>query len=122
MFLTVASSPLHGQGCFVTAPVPAGEPVARAKLLIFPPEEMGLLFETHLKNYLFHLRDGIPKDGPFYTALAMGPISFCNHSTEPNCDFALDEAAAQITLTARRALVQDEEVTIDYGDYAEEII
>ena len=122
MFLKVDRSPLHGQGCFATKQVAAGEEVARAKLLMFPPEEMKLLFRTHLKHYLFYLKDGLPSDGPFHTALAMGPISFCNHSDDPNCDFSLDEAAAEITLTARRALAQNEEITIDYGEWAEEII
>lgn len=122
MFLKVSRSPLHGQGCFTTRELGSGEVVADARLLIFPPTETDSLFQTSLKNYLFYLRDGEPADGPFYSALAMGPISFCNHSGEANCDFSLDEEAARITLTARRNLRANEEITIDYGDYAEEII
>jgi SET domain-containing protein len=83
---------------------------------------MELLFRTHLKNYLFYLKDGANPDGPYHTALAMGPVSFCNHSADGNCDFALDEFAAEITLTARRDIAENEEITIDYGDYAERII
>ena len=52
----------------------------------------------------------------------MGPVSFCNHSDDPNCDFSVDEAAAEVVLTARRKLRRNEEITIDYGDYADEVI
>ena len=118
----MSHSPLHGQGCFTTREVAAGGLVAQTRLLIFPPDETRSLFQTSLKNYLFYVKDGEPEDGPFYSALAMGPVSFCNHSSEANCDFTLDEERADITLTARRALRQNEEITIDYGDYADEII
>ena len=81
---------------------PAGEIVAQGRVLVFPPEETELLFRTNLKNYLFYVRDGVTEDAPYYTALAMAPISFCNHSDEHNCDFRLDEKAEEITLVARR--------------------
>ena len=122
MFLKVSRSPLHGNGCFATRDVPAGEIVAQGRVLIFPPQETELLFQTNLKNYLFYVRDGVTEDAPYYTALAMAPISFCNHSDEYNCDFRVDEKAEEITLVARRAIAANEEVTINYGDYAEKII
>jgi SET domain-containing protein len=122
LFVTVCRSPLHGHGCFTTREVPAGEVVARTRMLVFPPEETELLLRTGLKNYLFYLRSGPTSEGPFHSALAVGPISFCNHSAEPNCSFQLDEEGSEITLTARRALRQNEEITIDYGDYAAEIV
>ena len=121
MFLTIARSRVHGNGCFTTRDFAAGEVVARARILIFPPEETEAFLRTSLKNYLFFLRDG-PTDDVFFSALAMGPVSFCNHSATPNCDFALDEQAAEITITARQPLDRNEEITIDYGDYAGEII
>ncbi len=99
-----------------------GDTLGTNRVLVFPPEETGHLFETRLKNYLFFVKDGEKSEAPFHSALAMGPISFCNHSADPNCDFHLDDAAGEITLTARRALRAGEEVTIDYGDYAEEIL
>jgi uncharacterized protein len=122
VFLKVARSPLHGQGCFTTRAVRSGDIVARAPVLMFPPKETELLFRTNLKNYLFYVRDGVTEDAPFHTALAMGPMSFCNHSGEASCDFRIDEKAGEIVLTARRDLEQNEEITIDYGDYAEEIV
>ena len=122
MFLKVSRSELHGQGCFTTREVMAGDTLGTNRILVFPPEQTRHLFATHLKNYLFFVKDGGKPDVPFFSALAMGPISFCNHSAEPNCDFQLDEAIGEITLTARRAIRADEEITIDYGDYAEEIL
>jgi SET domain-containing protein len=122
VLLKVARSPLHGHGCFATRDVKAGEVVARGRLLIFPPEETEHLFRTNLRNYLFYVRDGASEDPPYYTALAMGPMSFCNHAEDPTCDFSIDEAAAEMTLTARRPIAEGDEVTISYGDYAEEIV
>ena len=122
VFVEVSRSKLHGQGCFTTREVGKGEVVAKCRLLQFPPDETAALMRTGLKNYLFYLKDGDPAEGPFFSALAMGPASFCNHSAEPNCDFSTDEAAGEITLLARRDLRRHEEVTIDYGDYAAEII
>jgi hypothetical protein len=122
LFVKVSRSPLHGQGCFTTCAVAAGERVAESRLLMFPPGDTALLLQTNLKNYLFFVKDGEPADGPFYSALAMGPVSFCNHSGDPNCAFHLDEAAAAITLVALRDLGANEEIRIDYGDYAEEIV
>ena len=121
MFLTIARSRVHGNGCFTTRDFAAGEGVARAHILIFPPAETETFLRTSLKNYLFFLRDG-PTDDVFFSALAIGPVSFCNHSATPNCDFVLDEQAAEITITARQPLDRNEEITIDYGDYAGEII
>lgn len=122
MFLKVSRSPLHGQGCFTTRAIAAGDIVARVRVLVFPPEETELLSKTSLKNYMFYVRDGATETGPYYTALAMGPVSFCNHDPDPNCSFLVDEAAGEIVLTADRDLPEDEEVTISYGDYADEIL
>jgi SET domain-containing protein len=122
LFLKVSRSPLHGQGCFATREVARGEVVASNRLLVFPPEQMETLFSTRLKEYLFYLRDGPDPDGAYHTALAMGPISFCNHSADPNCEFLLDEAAGEIRLVARQSIRENEEVTIDYGDYADVIV
>jgi len=122
LFLKVARSLLHGQGCFTTREFSAGEVVAQVRLLVFAPEETELLLRTQLKQYLFHLRDGPDAGGPFHSAVAMGPVNFCNHSADANCDFRIDEESAEVILIARRDLKQNEEITLDYGDYAETII
>lgn len=122
MRLKVSPSPLHGLGCFAVRSLAAGEVVAQTKLLVFPPEETENLMKTHAKNYLFFLRDGPTEDGPYFAGLAMGPMSFCNHSPQANCSFAVDEGTAEVVLTARQDIAPGEEITIDYGDYAEKII
>jgi SET domain-containing protein len=122
LFLKVAASRLHGQGCFTTRAVAPGDVVARSRVLIFPPQDTEVLLRTRMKNYVFYVRDGASAEAPPYSAAAMSPVSFCNHSSEPNCDFSIDERAEEIVLTARRPLAANEEITIDYGDYAEEII
>jgi hypothetical protein len=64
------------------------------------------------------------KDGPSRTARISrsgdGAVSFCNHSADANCDFAWTRST-EITLTRAR-YCEDEEITIDYGDYADHII
>jgi SET domain-containing protein len=123
LFVTVSRSELHGHGCFTTRAIDAGEEVAECRALLFPPEETAQLMQTNLKNYLFFVRDdAVVSDTRFHSALAMGPVSFCNHSAEATCDFHVDEAKATITLVARRPLAAHEEITIDYGDYAEAIL
>ncbi len=122
MLLKISRSAVHGQGCFAIRPISPGEEVARVRILVFTPVESALLSQTSLKNYLFYVRDGDGETAPYYTALAMGPVSFCNHDPQPNCDFAVDEQAGEIALTANRPIADDEEITISYGDYAEEII
>jgi hypothetical protein len=122
VFVTVARSALHGHGCFATRAVAAREVVAIARLLIFPPEETELISRTRLKHYIFYVRDGVDEGPPYVTAVAMGPVSFCNHSFDPNCSFSIDEQAAEVTLIARRPIDRNEEITIDYGDYAEEVV
>jgi hypothetical protein len=122
VFVTVARSALHGHGCFATRAVESGEIVATARLLIFPPEETNLITRTRLKHYIFYVRDGVGEGPPYVTAVAMGPVSFCNHSSDPNCSFSIDEQAAEVTLVALRPIDRNEEITIDYGDYAEEVV
>ena len=120
--LTVGPSPLHGLGCFALRDIAAGEVISRCRFLAVTPRESEHLMRTNLKNYVFYLKDGDDEDGPYHCAVAMGPISFCNHSAEASCDFALSEEAGEITLTARRSIARGEELTIDYGDYAETIL
>lgn len=122
MSIEFGQSDLHGRGSFATRDMPAGTVVAREAILTFPPEESALLMQTRLRNYLFYLRDGHTEDGPFHSALAFGPVSLCNHATEPSCDFRLSEDQLTIELVARRGIASGEEITIDYGDYAKEII
>jgi SET domain-containing protein len=122
VLLKIGPSPLHGRGCFATRPISPGETVAVAPVLIFSPEETAHLFRTNLKNYLFYVKDGATPDGPFFTALALGPISLCNHAADPTCHFEIDENKGEIRLAAERRLADGEEITISYGDWAEEII
>jgi uncharacterized protein len=122
LLLKVSRSEVHGHGCFATRDIAEGEAVATARILVFPPEETERLFQTKLKHYVFFVRDGATEDSPFWTALALGPVSLCNHADDPACDFAIDEAAGEITLRARRTINEAEEITINYGDWAEEIV
>ena len=55
-------------------------------------------------------------------AVAFGEISMCNHSRKANADFTIDASARTVTLTARQAIAPDDEILIDYEEFADEII
>ena len=120
--LEIRRSPVHGHGCFAARAIGAGEVIARTRMLVLAPEETELVQRTSLKHFIFYVKDGPQADGPFHSALALGPVSFCNHSADANCSFVVDEAASELVLTARLQIGAGEEITIDYGDYAQEII
>ncbi|WP_343039104.1 SET domain-containing protein [Propylenella binzhouense] len=122
MGLAIAPSQVHGDGCFSTRCADPGELIAECPILILSPDEMEIVRRTSMKDYVFYLRDDEAGSQVPWCALAIGPISFINHDSDPTCDFALDEARGTIRLFARRPIRAREELTIDYGDYADEII
>ncbi|MGQ7791763.1 SET domain-containing protein [Faunimonas sp. B44] len=122
MGLAIAQSQLHGEGCFSTRPAARGDVIGTCPIMIFSPDEVELVRRTSMKDYVFYLKDGEAHDPAPWCALAIGPMSFLNHDPDPSCDFFIDENTETLCLVARRAIGAREELTIDYGDYAGEII
>jgi len=118
----VARSEIHGVGVFSDRSHSTGETVETSRILVLEADETTLLLTTRLRNYVFFLRLAPPGEEGFASALAAGNICFCNHAQDPSCAFDLDEAAGTIRLIARRFIRAGEELTIDYGEYAEEIV
>lgn len=119
--IEVRSSPIHGRGVFASRPIPGGAQFHTAHLLVFGTDQHAALQQTVASHYVFHFSDDPEGGDATITGLAMSPISFINHARNANCAFAIDKTAEQVSFTARRDIAAGEELTIDYGDFAEKI-
>lgn len=119
----IADSHIHGLGAYALGRYETGDLVDSNPIHILPPEEVGHVLHTELKRYIFYLRESGEDQDPdsCYALIAVGNISFCNHSKQPNCRFEIDEAASTIGIYALRTIVDGTELTIDYGDFARDI-
>ena len=118
--LSVASSSVHGRGLFAARAFQAGQALSVCPLLILSPDEVDALKATQVYNYIFHVAD--TPDGRMQAGVAFGPISLCNHSTVPNATFQVNGAEGYVVLTSTRAIRAGEEILIDYGDFAENVV
>ena len=116
----VKQSPLHGRGLYAAAALTAGSVIGSWPALILSAEDTAAVRATRLYHYVFYV-DETP-EGAMRAAVAFGPISMCNHSTEANAVFAVDADAMTVTLTAARDIGAGEEILIDYGDFATEAV
>lgn len=116
----VRSSPLHGRGLFAAAPIQQGTLIATYPILVLSTEDAARVKQTRLYHYVFHVDE--TEDGGVRTAVAFGDISMCNHSQDANASFLLDAGAQTIALKAVRDILPDEEILIDYEDFANEAI
>ncbi len=102
-----------GRGVVALTPFRAGELIDSAPVLVLPADERRIAERTRISNYWFYWQDGGEDD--WTAAIALGPVSLCNHSQAPNASFAADTDAGRIDLVALRDIEAGEEVTFDYG-------
>ena len=119
--IEVRSSAIHGRGVFAAEAIPAGSLFHVAELLIVDSAEHDALQGTLFRHYVFYVDDDPSGGERDVTGLAMSPISFINHSRSANAAFRVDGAARQIAFTATADIAAGEEITIDYGDFAEKL-
>ncbi len=119
--IEVRTSTIHGRGVFATGSIRQGESFHSAHLLVFPAAEYAALQRTAAAHYVFHVSEGPDGGSDTVNGLAMSPISFINHSRTANSIFALDPVGETIAFTALRDIGAGEELTIDYGDFAEKL-
>lgn len=119
----IAHSQIHGLGTFAQGQYESGALIDANPIHILDPDEVAHVLHTELKRYIFYLRESGADQDPdsCYALVALGNISFCNHSETPNCRFEIDEPAAVIRLYAERRLIDGTELSIDYGDFARDI-
>ena len=119
----IGNSFIHGLGAFASGSYEAGDLIEVNPVHILEPDEVAHVLHTDLKRYIFYLRESGTDENPdsCYALIAIGNISFCNHSDTPNCSFRIDETEAEITLYAECAIADGSELSIDYGDFARDI-
>lgn len=117
--IEVRTSNIHGRGVFASQPIEKGQMFHLAHLLVFPSGQYPALQETIASHYVFHIADAEDGSDNTTNGLAMSPISFINHSRAASCAFEVDAASQTIRFTALRQIEAGEELTIDYGDFAQ---
>ena len=119
----IGNSHIHGLGAFAQGRYEPGDLIEANPIHILDPDEVAHVLQTDLKRYIFYLRESGKDQNPdsCYALIAVGNISFCNHSEQPNCRFEIDETASRIRLFAERPIIDGAELSIDYGDFAREI-
>ena len=96
----IGPSPLHGRGVFAKTRIRKGTTIMRNPALVVRKEAGELI------DYVFHWDGGV-------SALALGPLSLCNHSRTPNAEvLTIDD---EFLLVATRGIDRGEEILIDYG-------
>lgn len=119
--IEVRTSPIHGRGAFALDAIRPGSEFHLAHLLIFPCSQWSAVQETSAAHYVFHVEDCPDHPERSRLGLAMSPMSFVNHSRKPNAAFRVNIRNQTITFSALRAIAAEEEITIDYGDFAEKL-
>ncbi|WP_439620501.1 SET domain-containing protein [Hyphomonas sp.] len=119
-FVEVKDSPFHGRGLFAARAIVPGTVIAVYPLLVLSTEDTATVRSTLLHHYVFYVDENA--EGEMRAAVAFGEISMCNHSRKANADFTIDASARTVTLTARQAIAPDDEILIDYEEFADEII
>jgi uncharacterized protein len=114
-----------GRGLFCREDIKLGETIEVSPMVVYNEADDEHINETLLADYCFSARD-LPESicalakiqNPTKAGcIAMGIISFCNHSLTPNA--AITKIKEQSTIFCRleagRDIPHDEEICIDYG-------
>jgi len=99
-----------GWGIFALRDFTVNELVESAPVVIMTAEEMILLNETKLHDYIFHWENGT-------CCMAMGYVPVFNHASPSNCEYFQDYKEGIIEIKTVQKVVIGEEMTINYhGD------
>jgi SET domain-containing protein len=97
-----------GRGVIATQVIHAGAVIDVSPVVLVPPiPDEGQQGNHPIENYQFNW-DNLAH------AVVMGPTSFCNHSSNPNCSFHELRETNQMLLMAIDRIFPGEELTIDY--------
>lgn len=100
-----------GRGVFTREAIPPRKVVEISSVLVMDSASRQLLDKTDLYNYIFEWGDD-------KCCVAWGYVSLYNHSYESNCEYFMDYDNNIITIKTVRAILEGEELTINYnGDW-----
>lgn len=98
-----------GRGVVAAAPIRRGTVLEVAPVILLregeAPQRSSILYDYPFKW----------NDPPYVEAIALGVLSMCNHSTDPNTDVDLFIDRRLVQLNAIRDIARGEELTFDYG-------
>jgi SET domain-containing protein len=108
-----AVRPIKGKGYGIVAAerIAAGEVIEENLCLPFDKTDTARISKTRLRHYVYFWAE---EKGIEYTALAVGNLSFCNHSARPNAQIELDWERGTVALHATRPIEEGTEITINY--------
>ena len=109
-YLTIVDTPKMGRGVFSSEKIMAGTIIEISPVIVMNAEERLLLDQTSLHDYIFECGAELNQ-----CCLALGDVSFYNHSSLSNCEYEMDYATASITIKAMRDIPAGEELFINYN-------
>lgn len=117
--LEVRDAPGKGRGLFAAADIPEGALIAVSPVLVLEPAEREAAAGTAVAHYWFWWEDAGPEgpdgaEAPWRAAVALGPVSMCNHARPANARFEVVRGARRIDLFAAAPIAAGDEITIDY--------
>lgn len=114
-----------GRGLFCSAPIQSDTVIEVCPTIVFDEADAGHIDKTNLYNYYFStsfIADDAAADFRITKKdsaglIALGLLSLCNHSEQPNADVKkiIQEKQIYFLLRAMRDLAANEEITIAYG-------
>lgn len=102
-----------GYGIVATELIASGEIIEENPCIVLDEADSDAVRTTRLRHYVYFWGEGPHADE---AALAMGNLSFCNHSARPNAVIEIDKERRLVALRAARTIEVGTEITIDY-DY-----
>ena len=118
--IEVRQSPFHGRGLFATVAIAANDLIGEYPLLVLSHDDTAAISTTLLHHYVFYVDE--VENGRMRAAVAFGAISMCNHSADANAVFQIDADQQIVKLSAARDIAVNQEIFIDYEEFAAEII
>lgn len=105
--LSVKDSPMRGRGMFARQDYVPNQTISQCSVTPISIAHGDMVEKTPIGDYLFWWDE-------HRVAIAFGPISFANHSAQPNMYLARDYEKNTLASFARRPIAKGEELTFDY--------
>lgn len=109
--IAIKTYPGKGRGLVAISTICEGELIERSPVIIFDEKQTKVLLNHNMDAYLWVWNNG---DTIKKTAISLGMISLCNHSSEPNCHIEKYYDDLMIDLIAKRHIYAGEELLLTY--------